>query len=136
MEHLNGFCDLCLPGHLSSKELLLMLREAIDRKDKHFYLTMLLYFCNLLILIFISVGYKIVAIEQIYDDTSTSSKEKKGDPIPEPLKLNIDEFKGKLQIFHRLTVIFNDNSVALVIVGSLVKIARHLLMNLFFSEQI
>lgn len=58
--------------------------------------------------------YKNVAIEQIYDDTKAVSKDKKSDPIPEPLKLDIlqQEFQGKLKIFNRLTIIFSENAVS------------------------
>lgn len=62
--------------------------------------------------------YKNVAIEQIYDDTKTDPKDKKSDPIPEPLKLDIlhEEFQGKLKLFNRLTIIFSENAVSHLVV--------------------
>lgn len=65
------------------------------------------------------VGYRNVAIEQIYNDTTTDTKAKKVDPIPEPLDLKfLEEFKGKLRIFNRITIIFSENSVSLVTVNN------------------
>lgn len=64
------------------------------------------------------MGYRNVAIEQIYDDTATDTKAKKVDPIPNPLDLGfLKEFKGKLRIFNRITIIFTENSVSLVTVS-------------------
>lgn len=65
------------------------------------------------------MGYRNVAIEQIYNDTTTDTKAKKVDPIPEPLDLKfLEEFKGKLRIFNRITIIFSENSVSLVTVNN------------------
>lgn len=66
-----------------------------------------------------TVEYKNVAIEQVYDDTITTSKAKKGDPIPEPLKLDLSEFDGKLRVFSRLSILFADNAISLVTVSTL-----------------
>lgn len=112
MEQLSGFCDFCISGAVSSKELTLMLKELITRKWRLKWRTME---DNVLIDLF-AVNYQNVAIEQIYDDIKTDSKEKKNDPIPEPLQLDLKEFEGKLKVFHRLTVIFKDNAVSLVLV--------------------
>ncbi|XP_063702133.1 ribonuclease P protein subunit p30 [Culicoides brevitarsis] len=91
MEPLTGFCDLCVSNFKDLKELTLMLRELVE------------------------LEYKNVAIEQIYNDVTTDQKAKKNDPIPEPLDLSIfeEEFKGKLKIFNRISVIFAENSVSL-----------------------
>jgi len=91
MDKIEGYCDLCLSGIKNIKELKLMIAELVE------------------------LEYKNVALEQIYDDTKTSSKDKKTDPIPEPMDISfLKEFEGKIRIFRRLSIIFNDNSVALV----------------------
>lgn len=63
------------------------------------------------------MDYKVVAIEQVYNDVETDSKAKKVDPILEPIVLDLKEFEGKLKIYHRLTIIFNNNAVTLVLVS-------------------
>uniref|UniRef100_A0A336LWP6 CSON006410 protein n=1 Tax=Culicoides sonorensis TaxID=179676 RepID=A0A336LWP6_CULSO len=91
MEPITGFCDLCISNYKDLKEVTLMLRDLVE------------------------LGYRNVAIEQIYNDTTTDTKTKKFDPIPPPLDMKLfEEFKGKLRIFNRITIIFSENSVSLV----------------------
>jgi hypothetical protein len=59
------------------------------------------------------VRYKNVAIEQVYDDTKIVAV-KNVDPIPPPVDLDalIKEFKGKLRILSRLSVIYADTNIS------------------------
>lgn len=58
----------------------------------------------------IQVGFKNVAIEQIYKHETISSKG--GDLIPSPAKLDdlIEKTKRKLNLYNRLTVVYSDPS--------------------------
>lgn len=65
----------------------------------------------LILLYFILVGYRTVAIEQIFDH-------RKLQKIPDPENINdlTTEWKGKLQILQRLTIIYeNPNIVHLMV---------------------
>ncbi|XP_055640390.1 ribonuclease P protein subunit p30 [Toxorhynchites rutilus septentrionalis] len=85
-----GFSDLCVPYTESSKDLLGTLTELIE------------------------LGYKNVAIEQVYDHINYSG-DKKNDPIPAAVDLSVlnKQFKGRLRLLNRLTIIYADASVTL-----------------------
>ncbi|XP_065083811.1 ribonuclease P protein subunit p30 [Ochlerotatus camptorhynchus] len=89
MNKYTGFSDLCVPYNSSSKELLGILNELIE------------------------LGYKNVAIEQIYDHDSS---DKKGDPIPVPIDLKplSKELDGRLRLLNRLTIIYTEGTITLV----------------------
>ncbi|XP_058447661.1 ribonuclease P protein subunit p30 [Malaya genurostris] len=91
MNKYTGFCDLCVPYNSSVKELKEILKELQD------------------------LGYKNVAIEQVYDHINNPG-DKKNDPIPAAADLSIlsKELKGHLRLLNRLTIIYADNSVTLI----------------------
>jgi ribonuclease P/MRP protein subunit RPP1 len=62
------------------------------------------------------VGFKNVAIEQYHKHETISSKSG-GDPIPQPVKLDelLEKTNRKLNLYHRLTIIYSDVSVSHVI---------------------
>ncbi|KAG5684852.1 hypothetical protein PVAND_014062 [Polypedilum vanderplanki] len=85
----NGFCDLCIPYNEKKEVMLSIFKELIE------------------------IGYKNVAIEQIYSHESLVSKNG-SDLIPTPVNLNEYEevTERKLHLFNRLTVIYSDPSVS------------------------
>lgn len=89
MNKYTGFSDLCVPYNSSSKELLGILNELIE------------------------LGYKNVAIEQIYNHENS---DKKGDPIPAPVDLKplSKELGGRLRLLNRLTIIYTEGTITLV----------------------
>lgn len=111
MEKIQGFCDLCVPYNKNHKELMELLNEHIECKSKSTAVKFLTKNSN-----WIPVGYKNVAIEQIYDDIE-SKKPEKGKrpsdqfPVPVSLKFLEEEFEGKLKFFSRLTIIYADQAI-------------------------
>lgn len=91
MNKYTGFCDLCVPYNSSTKDLKEILKELIE------------------------LGYKNVAVEQIFDHINHSG-DKRNDPIPVPVDLSAinKELKGRLRLLNRLTIIYAEASVTLV----------------------
>ncbi|EAT46637.1 AAEL002232-PA [Aedes aegypti] len=89
MNKFSGFSDLCVPYNSSTKELLGILKELDE------------------------LGFKNVAIEQIYNHDSC---DKKGDPIPDPIDLKplSKELNGRLRLLNRLTIVYTEANVTLV----------------------
>lgn len=89
MEKLQGFCDFCLPSNDNNVEFKKSLEESVR------------------------LGYRTVAIDYVFDCRRNSKNEKFNGPdiIPVPKELNVEDFKGKLQIITRLTIIFSDPGV-------------------------
>ncbi|XP_055598595.1 ribonuclease P protein subunit p30 [Uranotaenia lowii] len=83
-----GFSDLCVPNRESIKELKDILLELID------------------------LGYKNVAIEQVYDHINAGG-DRKSDLIPKPVDLSSlnKDLNGRLRLLNRLTIIYADASV-------------------------
>lgn len=65
------------------------------------------------------MGYKTIAIEQQFDHSKKESVKRSSDIFPEPVNIKWlqDEFKNKLQILQRLTIIYVDVAVAHAMVG-------------------
>ncbi|XP_058817680.1 ribonuclease P protein subunit p30 [Topomyia yanbarensis] len=91
MNKYSGFSDLCVPFTSSVKDMKEILKELQE------------------------LGYKNVAIEQVYDHVNHPG-DKKNDPIPVAADLNIfnKDLKGHLRLLNRLTIIYADSSVTLV----------------------
>lgn len=66
------------------------------------------------LLIFNLVGYKTIAIEQCFDHSKKENVKRSSDIFPEPVNIKwvIEEFKNKLKILQRLTIIYMDVAVA------------------------
>uniref|UniRef100_A0A182K8N1 Uncharacterized protein n=1 Tax=Anopheles christyi TaxID=43041 RepID=A0A182K8N1_9DIPT len=91
MNNFTGFTDLCIPTGRRA-QLQPIIQEAIE------------------------LGYKNVAIEQVVDVTKGEGASTKQDVIPEPfcLKELKAAFGGQIRLLNRLTIIFHDASVSLV----------------------
>ncbi|XP_053696047.1 ribonuclease P protein subunit p30 [Sabethes cyaneus] len=91
MNKFTGFCDLCIPLSSSNKDMLETLKELQE------------------------LGYKNVAIEQIYDHINNPG-EKNNDPIPAAADLSqfSKSLKGHLRLLNRLTIIYAEASVTLI----------------------
>ncbi|XP_055543948.1 ribonuclease P protein subunit p30 [Wyeomyia smithii] len=91
MNKFSGFCDLCVPLSSSSKDMLEILKELQE------------------------LGYKNVAIEQIYDHINHPG-DKKNDPIPVAADLSLfsKHLKGHLRLLNRLTIIYADASITVL----------------------
>ncbi|XP_026469192.1 ribonuclease P protein subunit p30 [Ctenocephalides felis] len=96
MIKIDGFCDLCVESDGITKDSLRVTCERL-----------------------FNLGYRTVAINQTIDDTVFESKRKKKkgeardnpDVVPIPLAFEFaDEFKKRLQILHRLTISYSDQS--------------------------
>ncbi|XP_062552674.1 ribonuclease P protein subunit p30 [Armigeres subalbatus] len=89
MNKFTGFSDLCIPYNNAPQELLGILNELVE------------------------LGYKNVAIEQIYDHDSC---DKKGDTIPAPIDLKplSEKLNGRLILLNRLTIIYSENTITLI----------------------
>uniref|UniRef100_A0A182RRK8 Uncharacterized protein n=1 Tax=Anopheles funestus TaxID=62324 RepID=A0A182RRK8_ANOFN len=92
MNNFTGFTDLCIP-EARADVLEPIIREAIE------------------------LGYRNLAIEQIIDVTTDANAASKQDVVPKPycLKNLKASFGGQIRFFNRLTVIFSDASVSLVL---------------------
>lgn len=101
MNKFTGFSDLCVPYNSSPQELLEILNELVE------------------------LGYKNVAIEQIYDHDSC---DKKGDTIPAPVDLKplSEKLNGRLILLNRLTIIYSENTITLITNRSLKLLGYHL----------
>lgn len=91
MNKFTGFCDLCVPLTSSNNDMLEILKELQE------------------------LGYKNVAIEQVYDHINHVG-DKKNDPIPAAADLSYfnKNLKGHLRLLNRLTIIYADASVTVV----------------------
>lgn len=60
------------------------------------------------------MGYKTIAIEQIFDHSKKDNVKRASDIFPEPVNIKWlqDEFKNKLKILQRLTIVYVDVAVA------------------------
>ena len=60
------------------------------------------------------MGYKTVAIEQCFDHSKKENVKRSSDIFPEPVNIKwlIEEFKNKLKILQRLTIVYMDVAVA------------------------
>lgn len=65
------------------------------------------------------MGYKTIAIEQQFDHSKKDNAKRTADIFPEPINLKWlqDEFKNKLKILLRLTIIYADLAVTHAMVG-------------------
>uniref|UniRef100_A0A182MBG5 Uncharacterized protein n=1 Tax=Anopheles culicifacies TaxID=139723 RepID=A0A182MBG5_9DIPT len=92
MNNYTGFSDLCIP-EARAADLEPIIREAIE------------------------LGYRNVAIEQIINVTKDEGASNKHDVVPKPYSLTElkASFGGKIRLLNRLTVIFSDASVSLVL---------------------
>uniref|UniRef100_A0A182JDM2 Uncharacterized protein n=1 Tax=Anopheles atroparvus TaxID=41427 RepID=A0A182JDM2_ANOAO len=91
MNKYTGFSDLCIP-EANTAALKPIIAEAIE------------------------LGYRNVAIEQTFDASNPAVINKKQDvPKPYNLKELRDNFGGQIRLLNRLTVVFEDASVSLVL---------------------
>ncbi|XP_005184935.1 ribonuclease P protein subunit p30 [Musca domestica] len=90
MEETKGFYDFCVPYNKDEKLLRAICNELVD------------------------LGYKTIAIEQVFDHSKKENVKRASDIFPEPINLKWlqDEFKNKLKILQRLTIIYMDVAVA------------------------
>ncbi|XP_018796847.1 PREDICTED: ribonuclease P protein subunit p30 [Bactrocera latifrons] len=97
MEKTYPFYDLCIPYQKDSKALKEIIKEAI------------------------SLGYKTVAIEQVFDHSRRDATKRVPDIFPPPVAFKSleDEFKNQLRILQRLTILYVDVSVAHAMTNSL-----------------
>lgn len=67
-----------------------------------------------------TVGYKTIAIEQQFDHSKKENVKRSSDMFPVPINLQWlqDEFKNKLKILQRLTIIYVDVAVAHAMVST------------------
>lgn len=65
-------------------------------------------------LFFDLVGYKTIAIEQKFDHSKKENVKRSSDIFPNPVNIQwlVEEFKNKLKILQRLTIIYMDVAVA------------------------
>lgn len=69
---------------------------------------------NISKLFLFTVGYKTIAIEQLFDHSKKENIKRASDLFPEPVNIKWlqDEFKNKLKILQRLTIVYIDVAVA------------------------
>lgn len=124
-----SFYDFCIPYNNDTKKLKCLLKECIECKycmytlytkfNPNFKWILLILNYNFYHDSF-SVGYRTIAIEQKYDHTKKDSQNKKSNDIfPSPINLDdFVEFKSKLKILQRLTIIYSDVSITHSMVNS------------------
>ncbi|XP_073822473.1 ribonuclease P protein subunit Rpp30 [Musca autumnalis] len=90
MEETKGFYDFCIPYNKDEK----LMKEI----------------CNELV----ELGYKTIAIEQVFDHSKKENVKRAADIFPEPVNIKWlqEAFKNKLKILQRLTIIYMDVAVA------------------------
>ncbi|XP_023304446.2 ribonuclease P protein subunit p30 [Lucilia cuprina] len=90
MEETKGFYDMCIPFNKDEKIMREMCKELIE------------------------LGYKTIAIEQQFDHSKKENVKRSSDIFPEPVNIKWlqEEFKNKLKILQRLTIIYVDVAVA------------------------
>ncbi|CAD6998896.1 unnamed protein product [Ceratitis capitata] len=90
MEQTKPFYDLCIPYQKDEKALREIIKEAI------------------------SLGYKTIAIDQVYDHSKRDTTKRVPDIFPAPVTLKQleEEFKSDVKILRRLTIIYLDVGVA------------------------
>ncbi|XP_036347806.1 ribonuclease P protein subunit p30-like [Rhagoletis pomonella] len=90
MEKTEGFYDLCIPYEQDEKILREIVKEALR------------------------LGYKTIAIDQLYDHSKRDVTKRTPDIFPAPtiLKKLEDEFKNQVKILKRLTIIYVDVGIA------------------------
>lgn len=100
----SGYTDLCVPYDDKFDVMMEILNELIEGN-----IFIQIYFNkNYLNTFPILVGYRNVAIDQVFEHENVSSK------IPSPVDLSKlkEKTAGKLNLFNRLTVMYSDPSVA------------------------
>ncbi|XP_013102868.2 ribonuclease P protein subunit p30 [Stomoxys calcitrans] len=90
MEETKGFYDLCIPFNKDERVLREICTELVD------------------------LGYGTIAIEQVFDHSKKENVKRSSDIFPEPVNIEWlkDEYKNKLKILQRLTIIYVDAAVA------------------------
>lgn len=65
-------------------------------------------------IVFVIDGYRTVAVEDVFDYTRAKAKSRAATAFPEPTDLTKlrDFYKNRLQILNRITIIFDDASIA------------------------
>lgn len=105
-----GYSDFCVPYNEKQDEMLEILKEMVDGE---LIFVMVVKFPSPSF-VYILVGFRNVAIEQIYKHQTVSTKT---DAVPLPAQLDelTEKTKGKLNLYNRLTVVYSDPSVSHVI---------------------
>ncbi|XP_055918663.1 ribonuclease P protein subunit p30 [Eupeodes corollae] len=89
MEKTKGFYDLCVPFNKDQKVMTSIVKELIE------------------------LGYKTIAIEEIFDHSKKDANKRGSEMFPEPADVSfLNEFKNKIKILSRLTIIYVDVSVS------------------------
>uniref|UniRef100_A0A1I8P241 Uncharacterized protein n=1 Tax=Stomoxys calcitrans TaxID=35570 RepID=A0A1I8P241_STOCA len=90
MEETKGFYDVCIPFNKDERVLREICTELVD------------------------LGYRTIAIEQVFDHSKKENVKRSSDIFPEPVNIEWlkDEYKNKLKILQRLTIIYVDVAVA------------------------
>ncbi|KAM7352570.1 ribonuclease P protein subunit Rpp30 [Cochliomyia hominivorax] len=90
MEETKGFYDMCIPFNNDEKILRDMCHELVE------------------------LGYKTIAIEQQFDHSKKDKIKRSADIFPQPVDIKWlqNEFKNKLKILQRLTILYVDVAVA------------------------
>ncbi|TMW49076.1 hypothetical protein DOY81_005851 [Sarcophaga bullata] len=97
MEETKGFYDMCIPYNKNETVMRNICTELVE------------------------LGYKTIAIEQRFDHSKKENVKRSSDMFPEPVNIKwlIEEFKNKLKILQRLTIIYMDVAVAHAMSNSL-----------------
>ncbi|CAD7078906.1 unnamed protein product [Hermetia illucens] len=81
------------------------------------------------------LGYRTVAIEQVFDHSKKDASKRSSDTFPAPIELSfLDEFRDKLKILNRLTIVYSDVGVAHAMTNSLNLRKYHLVAGLPKSD--
>lgn len=113
MEKTHPFYDLCIPYQKDEKALREIIKEAISCKII-IHLCICLCFLLIYYICLMLVGYKTIAIEQVFDHSRRDATKRVPDIFPSPVALKSleDEFKNQVKILQRLTILYVDVSVA------------------------